>query len=95
LGDFFDSWKNQGCHDAKQLYNYMNHPNVSDVFTTTHQSVIEPHLKVYSLPLGVFCATCATEELHAQPEMMNRSQLLKINFNSDTTYSDYDRLKIG
>ncbi|KAL7476145.1 hypothetical protein ACHAW6_002023 [Cyclotella cf. meneghiniana] len=93
-GDFFVNWKNQGCHDAKQLYEYLDHPNVSAVFTTTHQSAIEPHPKVYSLPLGVFSAARATEELHAQPQMMNRSQLLMINFNSDTAYSDYGRLKI-
>lgn len=90
----FVTWENQGCHDAKQLYEYLDHPNVSAVFTTTHQSAIEPHPKVYSLPLGVFSAARATEELHAQPQMMNRSQLLMINFNSDTAYSDYGRLKI-
>ena len=90
-GDFFVTWENQGCHDAKQLYEYLDHPNVSAVFTTTHQSAIEPHPKVYSLPLGVFSAARATEELHAQPQMMNRSQLLMINFNSDTAYSDYGR----
>lgn len=73
-------WENQGC-DRDDLHTYLNHPNLLAVFTTTHQSTIEPHPKVFPLPLGVTLAKQASEQLHAKP-MSNRTKTVMINMSS-------------
>jgi hypothetical protein len=43
-------WKGNGC-TLESMMEYLNHPNVLAVITTTHQAIKHP--KVWSIPLGI------------------------------------------
>jgi hypothetical protein len=49
-GDWEGHFKSDGC-TTEDLWWYLNHTNVSAIFTTTHQWLDHP--KVFSLPLGI------------------------------------------
>jgi len=77
-GNSFSRESHDGGCGRNDLWYYLNHTNVSAIFTTTHQNAIEPHPKVFSLPLGVKKASEISRKLHEKP-MAKRTKLLMIN----------------
>jgi hypothetical protein len=78
-GEWEDHFKLDGC-TTEDLWWYLNHTNVSAVFTVTHQWLDHP--KVFSLPLGIKqeAAARVSQELTLQGTMgfNNRTELLLI-----------------
>ncbi|ACI64965.1 predicted protein [Thalassiosira pseudonana CCMP1335] len=71
-------WNESGC-SLDDLWYYLNHTNASAIFTTQHQSAIEPHPKVFPFPLGVFRAKDALNNLMTNKQSAVRTTLLVIN----------------
>ena len=76
-GEWSSHWKNAGC-DMDDLWSYLNHSNLLAIFTTTHQNSIQPHPKVFSIPIGVACPVHDYDKLH-NTTFVNRTKLLMIN----------------
>lgn len=74
-----------------QLWAYVNHPNVTAIFTPTHQAVHHP--KILPLPLGVENAQEAATNLQKTLVMKNRTQLLMINYNEDNTKTHRNEIR--
>jgi hypothetical protein len=73
-GKWEGHFKEEGCV-MQDLWYYLNHTNVSAVFTTTHQWLDHP--KIFSVPLGVSGTNILTK-LH-ETRVPNRRKLLVIN----------------
>ena len=81
-GEWESIFNREGC-TKEDLWWYLNHTNVSAIFTVTHQMIDHP--KVFSLPLGVNeLKKRMSEELTLQETMTvkNRTELLLIAISS-------------
>ena len=74
-GNWEDHFTSEGC-TIDDFWWYINHPNVSAVFTTTHQWLDHP--KIIAVPLGVDSKERVAQEVALQ-EMDNRTELLLIS----------------
>jgi hypothetical protein len=74
-GKWEDHFTGEGC-TIDDFWWYINHPNVSAVFTTTHQWLDHP--KIIAVPLGVGDTQPVAREVALQ-EMDNRTELLLIS----------------
>lgn len=74
-GEWRGHFKRNGCQE-EDLWAYLDHENVSAVFTTTHQFLDHP--KVFSVPLGVKGPDILIE-LQQRMDAPNRTELLVIN----------------
>lgn len=91
-GEWISHWTREGC-DMDDLDFYINHENVSAIFTTTHQNAIKPHSKVLAMPIGISNADAIARQLHIFP-MVNRTKLLMVNMaKSETRTAIFDRIK--
>jgi len=75
-GEWEMHFTNDGCN-ITDLYWYLNHTNVSAVFTSTHQWIDHP--KVFSVPLGIKDPAMIERQIELQKEGNNRTELLLIS----------------
>eukprot|EP00956_Cyclotella_meneghiniana_P015113 scaffold22931_cov50-Cyclotella_meneghiniana.AAC.3 len=80
-GEWEMHFTNEGCK-MDDLYWYLNHTNVSAVFTCTHQWIDHP--KVFSVPLGVKDPIMIARQIELQKDD-NRTELLLISQSSSDT----------
>mmetsp|Transcript_25754 Transcript_25754/g.54721 ORF Transcript_25754/g.54721 Transcript_25754/m.54721 type:complete len:685 (+) Transcript_25754:69-2123(+) len=91
-GEWISHWTREGC-DMDDLDFYINHENVTAIFTTTHQNAIKPHSKVLAMAIGVSNADAIAKQLHTFP-MVDRTKLLMVNMaKSETRTAIFDRIK--
>ncbi|KAL7473747.1 hypothetical protein ACHAXS_014493 [Conticribra weissflogii] len=91
-GEWISHWTREGC-DVDDLEFYINHENVTGIFTTSHQNAIKPHSKVLAMPIGVSNTEAILKQLHGFP-VVNRTKLLMVNMaKSETRIAIFDRIK--